>query len=161
MADRFIRFLFLILSMKDAAANPVTDIASNSRVSVGFPTAAPTRVSTTSDVGIYLNTTSSQYLSATSCTTEGLYQCLGGNLFQQCRYGNWSVVGNLAAEQRCTFHGEIEEMFRTPSGLLIEIVRPLIPVVTFQCTHLRNFTVHTILSLGTQSSKNIFPNHTY
>lgn len=37
-----------------------------------------------------------------SCTTEGLWNCIGGKSFQQCASGTWSVVQNLAAGMKCT-----------------------------------------------------------
>ncbi|RDW85514.1 hypothetical protein BP5796_03839 [Coleophoma crateriformis] len=38
----------------------------------------------------------------TACTTEGMWNCVGGSSFQQCASGTWSVVQSLAAGTSCT-----------------------------------------------------------
>jgi hypothetical protein len=38
----------------------------------------------------------------TACTTEGMWNCVGGTSFQQCASGTWSVVQPLAAGTSCT-----------------------------------------------------------
>jgi hypothetical protein len=38
----------------------------------------------------------------TACTPEGEWNCVGGNSFQQCASGAWSVVQPLAAGTSCT-----------------------------------------------------------
>ena len=131
MAHNLVTYLLFGLYVKRVAASPVIDVASTIRATVGFPTAAPTKIPNTPSTVLYPNTTTSQFTLGTNCATEGLYQCLGSNLFQQCRYGNWSIVGSLTVEEECNFHGEIEEMFPTPPGLLIEIVRSHLLVIIF------------------------------
>ncbi len=131
MAHNLVEYLIFGLYVKCVAAIPVTDVASNIRATVGFPTAAPTKTPNTLSTGLYSNTTTSQFTPWTNCTTEGIYQCLGSNIFQQCRYGRWSVAGSVTVEEECNFHGEIEDMFPTPPGLLIEIVRSHLLVIIF------------------------------
>jgi hypothetical protein len=36
------------------------------------------------------------------CSTEGLWNCIGGSSFQQCGSGNWSTPQQLAAGTKCT-----------------------------------------------------------
>jgi len=36
------------------------------------------------------------------CTTEGMWNCVGGTSFQQCASGSWSIVQPLAAGTKCT-----------------------------------------------------------
>lgn len=36
------------------------------------------------------------------CTSEGMYNCIGGTSFQQCASGAWSVVQSVAAGTTCT-----------------------------------------------------------
>lgn len=37
-----------------------------------------------------------------ACTTEGLWNCIGGTSFQRCASGTWSVVQSVAAGTSCT-----------------------------------------------------------
>ncbi|KAI2643461.1 hypothetical protein GGS21DRAFT_16263 [Xylaria nigripes] len=36
------------------------------------------------------------------CTTEGMWNCIGGTSFQQCASGTWSAVSNMASGTKCT-----------------------------------------------------------
>lgn len=38
----------------------------------------------------------------TACTTEGMWNCIGGTSFQQCASGTWSVIQQLAAGTKCS-----------------------------------------------------------
>ena len=42
-----------------------------------------------------------------NCTSEGLYLCVKGSRFQQCRWGHWSELASLEADTNCDFHGQI------------------------------------------------------
>lgn len=46
--------------------------------------------------------TGSAISAGTPCTTEGMWNCIGADSFQQCSSGTWSVVGQLAAGTSCT-----------------------------------------------------------
>lgn len=37
-----------------------------------------------------------------TCTTEGMFNCVGGSSFQQCASGTWSVVQPMAAGTKCS-----------------------------------------------------------
>lgn len=45
---------------------------------------------------------SSSMTAGTACSTEGMWNCVGGTSFQQCASGTWSVVEPLAAGTQCT-----------------------------------------------------------
>lgn len=119
-------FLF-VLRVDWAIASPVSDAAHDIRMgpvpSTFAPTATPINRPDWLDTGVLLNATSSQHIPGVNCTTEGIYHCLGNGTFQQCRYGNWSIVGGLRVEETCNFHGETGKMFPTPPGLLVKFVR--------------------------------------
>ncbi|CZT49570.1 related to spore coat protein SP96 precursor [Rhynchosporium secalis] len=40
-------------------------------------------------------------VAGSACTTEGMFNCIGGKSFQQCGSGTWSVVQQLAAGTTC------------------------------------------------------------
>lgn len=122
MAYNLIAYLVFGLYFKYVAAIPAFDVASKSRAAVGISTAASTRTHNALSTGLSSNTKTSQFKPWTNCTTEGVHQCIGKNVFQQCRYGYWSIVGSVIVEKECDFHGEIEEMFPTPPGLVIGMV---------------------------------------
>jgi len=58
------------------------------------PVAPSTPAPVTSSVGAVT--------AGTACTSEGLWNCIGGSSFQQCASGTWSTVQNLAAGMQCT-----------------------------------------------------------
>lgn len=67
------------------------------------PPAASTPVASASTPASTGTTGSDSAMTAgTACTTEGMWNCVGGTSFQQCASGTWSVVQPLAAGTSCT-----------------------------------------------------------
>jgi hypothetical protein len=64
------------------------------KATVVASSAAPASTSTTG--------TGSAIAAGTACTTEGMFNCIGGTSFQQCASGTWSVVQSVAAGTTCT-----------------------------------------------------------
>ncbi|KAG4440590.1 hypothetical protein IFR05_003907 [Cadophora sp. M221] len=54
-------------------------------------------------------------VAGSACTTEGMWNCIGGTSFQQCGSGTWSVVQQLAAGTSCS-PGESSAINITASG---------------------------------------------
>ncbi|KAE9364125.1 lytic polysaccharide monooxygenase [Stipitochalara longipes BDJ] len=80
------------------AASPVA--ASSPAAS---PAAASTPVASASTPASTGTTGSGSAIAAgTACTTEGMWNCIGGTSFQQCASGTWSVAQPLAAGTSCT-----------------------------------------------------------
>ncbi|PMD28893.1 hypothetical protein L207DRAFT_264998 [Hyaloscypha variabilis F] len=80
------------------AASPVA--ASSPEAS---PAAASTPVASASTPESTGTTGSGSAIAAgTACTTEGMWNCIGGTSFQQCASGTWSVAQPLAAGTSCT-----------------------------------------------------------
>jgi hypothetical protein len=71
------------------AASPVASAASSAA-----PAASPASTGITG--------TGSAIAAGTACTTEGMWNCIGGTSFQQCASGTWSVVQQVAAGTTCT-----------------------------------------------------------
>lgn len=80
------------VAASSVAASPV--VASSPVASVAASSAAPAGTGT---VG-----TGSAIAAGTACTTEGMWNCIGGTSFQQCASGTWSVVQQMAAGTTCT-----------------------------------------------------------
>jgi len=72
------------------ASSPVASVAASSAA----PVASPASTGTTG--------TGSAIAAGTACTTEGMWNCIGGTSFQQCASGTWSVVQQMAAGTTCT-----------------------------------------------------------
>ena len=72
-----------------AAASPVASAASSAA-----PVASPASTGTTGS--------GSAIAAGTACTTEGMWNCIGGTSFQQCASGTWSAVEQVAAGTTCT-----------------------------------------------------------
>ena len=71
-------------------SSPVASVAASSVAPVASPAGTGT-------VG-----TGSAIAAGTACTTEGMWNCIGGTSFQQCASGAWSVVQEMAAGTTCT-----------------------------------------------------------
>jgi hypothetical protein len=63
-------------------------------------TPAPAAAATTAPASTPPTTTGAE-TAGSPCTTEGMFNCVGGNSFQQCGSGTWSVVQSLAAGTTC------------------------------------------------------------
>jgi hypothetical protein len=70
---------------------------SSAVVSKVTPVASSAAPASTSTVG-----TGSAIVAGTACTTEGMWNCIGGTSFQQCASGTWSAVQSVAAGTTCT-----------------------------------------------------------
>jgi hypothetical protein len=74
-----------VVKTSSAIASKATPVASS---------AAPASSGTTG--------TGSAIVAGTACTTEGMWNCIGGTSFQQCASGTWSAVQSVAAGTTCT-----------------------------------------------------------
>jgi hypothetical protein len=99
------------------AATPVPAASSSTTTILVYPTPEATSTTTTPDPAPTTTTTpppaaTTTPASSTSsttgaepagspCTEEGMFNCVGGNSFQQCGSGTWSVVQSLAAGTSC------------------------------------------------------------
>ncbi|KAH7374204.1 hypothetical protein BKA64DRAFT_688926 [Cadophora sp. MPI-SDFR-AT-0126] len=61
-------------------------------------------------------------VAGSACTTEGMWNCIGGTSFQQCASGTWSVVQQLAAGTTCS-GGQSAAINITASGKAKRAVR--------------------------------------
>jgi len=84
------------VAASSVAASPV--VASSPVASVVASSAAPVA----SPAGTGTVGTGSAFAAGTACTTEGMWNCIGGTSFQQCASGTWSVVQQVAAGTTCT-----------------------------------------------------------
>ncbi|KYK61500.1 Chitin-binding, domain 3 [Drechmeria coniospora] len=69
-------------------------------VFLDMPSSDPTPVPTTSTVGSGSNSTGS-HEAGTPCSTEGLWNCIGGTSFQRCASGLWSTTQPVAPGTQC------------------------------------------------------------
>ncbi|TGO28275.1 hypothetical protein BPAE_0030g00140 [Botrytis paeoniae] len=103
--------VFVSIATDTGAATSAATVAATSAVGV-VPTVATTAVSVpttptsvTSAVapaGTGASSTSSSGALTGACTSEGMFNCISGNSYQQCGSGTWSVVMQMAAGTTCT-----------------------------------------------------------
>ncbi|KAG0646458.1 hypothetical protein D0Z07_7578 [Hyphodiscus hymeniophilus] len=107
-------------------ASPV--VAPSAAASVAASSASP---ASTGTIG-----TGSAIVAGTACTTEGMWNCIGGSSFQQCASGTWSVVQQLAAGTSCT----------SGQTMNIDIVAIVAPkpkrAIRFSAEHVRRHVQH-------------------
>ncbi|EPE24813.1 hypothetical protein GLAREA_11394 [Glarea lozoyensis ATCC 20868] len=99
------------VSGSPSASTPVASSAvpasSAVQSSAAAPSPAPTSVvvpvaSTSAAPPAATGTTGSGSALTGPCTTEGMWNCIGGTSFQQCASGSWSIVQQMAAGMSCT-----------------------------------------------------------
>ncbi|KAI1129441.1 hypothetical protein F5Y10DRAFT_151507 [Nemania abortiva] len=99
--------VFLTTGTAGSGAAPTSTAAfSTSVVPTVTPIATPTPTASPSsgagsDSGTSPGTGSGSGLSG-ACTTEGMWNCVGGSSYQQCASGIWSAVQPMAAGTKCT-----------------------------------------------------------
>ncbi|KAL5316141.1 hypothetical protein ACEPPN_017019 [Leptodophora sp. 'Broadleaf-Isolate-01'] len=102
-----------------APADPVVSAAPVASAPSVAPVASPvaSSASPAPSSGTSTGTTGSGTVQAagSACTTEGMWNCIGGTSFQQCGSGTWSVVQQLAAGTSCSA-GESSAINITASG---------------------------------------------
>lgn len=81
-------------------ATVLSQTAPSASVETTLPAAASSSPSPAS-TGSSTTTSSSGALTG-ACTSEGMFNCIGGTSFQQCGSGQWSVVQSVAAGTTCT-----------------------------------------------------------
>ncbi|KAH8649689.1 hypothetical protein BGZ60DRAFT_389473 [Tricladium varicosporioides] len=88
-----------------ASATSAPVASASSPVSVPVVSTSPAASKTTSaGTPASTGTTGSgtEMAVGTACTTEGMWNCIGGSSFQQCASGTWSTVQQVAAGTSCT-----------------------------------------------------------
>ncbi|KAH6694944.1 hypothetical protein BKA61DRAFT_254707 [Leptodontidium sp. MPI-SDFR-AT-0119] len=102
-----------------APADPVVSAAPVASAPSVAPVASPvaSSASPAPSSGTSTGTTGSGtvQVAGSACTTEGMWNCIGGTSFQQCGSGTWSVVQQLAAGTSCS-SGESSAINITASG---------------------------------------------
>jgi hypothetical protein len=83
-----------VLSQTAPSATPITTEAAASTAASAAPTPASSNSGTSS--------TSSGGALTGACTSEGMFNCIGGTSFQQCASGSWSVAQPVAAGTSCS-----------------------------------------------------------
>ncbi|KAI0114790.1 hypothetical protein F4814DRAFT_459675 [Daldinia grandis] len=91
-----------VSSPVSSAVSSATSSVATSVVSSAVSSAIPTPVSSASPVGSAppSSGTSSGGLTG-PCTSEGMFNCIGGTAYQQCASGSWSTVMQMAPTVKC------------------------------------------------------------
>jgi len=84
-----------------APAAPETPVASAAAATSVAPAAVPVSTPSSGTAGSGATGSGGAIAAGTACSTEGLWNCVGGTSFQQCASGTWSVVQQLAAGTSC------------------------------------------------------------
>ncbi|KAE8446041.1 hypothetical protein EG329_012549 [Mollisiaceae sp. DMI_Dod_QoI] len=84
-----------VTSAPVASSTPVASAVSSAQAST--PVASSSTPASTGSTS-----TGSATTAGTACTTEGMWNCIGGTAYQQCASGTWSAVMQLAAGTTCT-----------------------------------------------------------
>jgi hypothetical protein len=93
------------------AASPVASSQPSTLVSVpvaasssaaAAPAASSTAAAPAAPVATGTTGSGSAMVAGTACTTEGMWNCIGGTSFQQCASGSWSIVQQMASGTTCT-----------------------------------------------------------
>lgn len=89
-----------------AGASTPTTLATSASPAASTPDASPVATEAATSAApatpASTGTTGSGAALSGACTTEGMWNCIGGTSFQQCASGAWSVVQQLAAGTKCT-----------------------------------------------------------
>ena len=89
-----------VFATESSAAPAVTPISSVAALSSTLSTSTTVSASTPSGTGT--TGSGSAFTAGTACSTEGMWNCIGGSQFQECASGVWSAVQGVAAGTTCT-----------------------------------------------------------
>ena len=84
------------------SASPVTTIVASPSADATVASTAAAATTPASDPSSTPSTSSGAGALSGACTSEGLFNCIGGSSFQQCASGAWSVVQSVAAGTSCS-----------------------------------------------------------
>jgi hypothetical protein len=93
-----------VVSQTAPSASVETTIAASASAPVASaPVASATAAAAAAGIGTGTSSSSSSSSGALTgaCTSEGMFNCIGGTSFQQCASGTWSVVQSVAAGTTC------------------------------------------------------------
>ena len=88
-------------SSSSADSNPTTQVAAPSGTAIASTVQAPAPVATAAPAPASPSSGTAGAMTG-ACTTEGMFNCIGGTSFQQCASGAWSVPMAVAAGTKCS-----------------------------------------------------------
>jgi hypothetical protein len=96
--------VFHTIPTSGPVASTVSSAAASALVGSSASTtgAAPSATSAAAPASTGTTGSGTAITAGTACTSEGMFNCVGGNSYQQCGSGTWSVVMPLAAGTSCT-----------------------------------------------------------
>ncbi|KAI1477868.1 hypothetical protein F4774DRAFT_427036 [Daldinia eschscholtzii] len=91
-----------VSSATSPVSSPATSPAASSTVSPPSPAPVSSAVSSASPAGSAPPSSGSSSGGLTGpCTSEGMFNCIGGTAYQQCASGSWSTVMQMAPTVKC------------------------------------------------------------
>ncbi|OTB20722.1 hypothetical protein K445DRAFT_43751, partial [Daldinia sp. EC12] len=91
-----------VSSATSPVSSPATSPAASSAVSPSSPAPVSSAVSSASPAGSAPPSSGSSSGGLTGpCTSEGMFNCIGGTAYQQCASGSWSTVMQMAPTVKC------------------------------------------------------------
>jgi hypothetical protein len=121
-----------VTSAASAATSAVSATAS-AAVSGGVFATVATSASAVATTAVIVPTSATSAAAAAStgssgaltgaCTTDGMFNCIGGTSFQQCASGTWSVVQSVAAGTTCTSGQTMDLVIAKRGGIMRHLAR--------------------------------------